>query len=155
MFPSDSSDDKDELMLLLIIEEGELAAQGRTHQHGSVLEHEVIDRGHQEGAARLFRDYFANTPIFRMSRPLFLRIAAVVENHDPWFLQKRDVTGKLGLSLLQKMTVAIRQLAYGVSVDAMDDSTAMLALTKFVEVVVLIFSISTFALPLQRILLDY
>ena len=81
-----------------------------------------------------------------MSRPLFLRIAAVVEQHDPWFRQKRDATGKLGLSPLQKMTAAIRQLAYGVSSDAVDEyvrigaSTVMLALRKFVQDIVMLFS---------------
>ncbi|XP_062230036.1 uncharacterized protein LOC133927592 [Phragmites australis] len=154
MFSSDSSDDEEELMMMVAIEEEELRTQGRTRHRGSVLGHAVIDRGHQEGAARLFRDYFSNNPVygdilfrrrFRMSRALFLRIATAVENHDPWFRQKRDATGKLGLSPLQKMTAAIRQLAYGVSADAVDEyvriggSTAMLALTKFVEAVVLLF----------------
>ncbi|XP_062209178.1 uncharacterized protein LOC133910957 [Phragmites australis] len=155
MFSSDSSDDEEELMMMVAIEEEELRTQGRTRHRGSVLGHAVIDRGHQEGAARLFRDYFSNNPVygdilfrrrFRMSRALFLRIATAVENHDPWFRQKRDATGKLGLSPLQKMTAAIRQLAYGVSSDAVDEyvriggSTAMLALTKFVEAVVFLFS---------------
>ncbi|XP_062232679.1 uncharacterized protein LOC133929938 [Phragmites australis] len=155
MLSSDSSDEEDDLLFKVAIEEEQLAAQGRRRHRGSVPGHAVIDRGHQKGATRLFQDYFADMPVysdtlfrrrFRMSRPLFLRIAAAVENHDPWFRQGRDAAGKLGLSPLQKMTAAIRQLAYGVSADAVDEyvrigaSTARLALRKFVQAVVRIFS---------------
>ncbi|XP_062199648.1 uncharacterized protein LOC133902085 [Phragmites australis] len=116
--------------------------------------HAVIDRQHREGAARLYNDYFANNPVygdvlfrprFRISRRLFLRIAAAVEDHDTWFRQGRDATGKLGLSPLQKMTAAIRQLAYGVSSDAVDEyvrigaSTTMLSLRKYVQSIVEMF----------------
>ena len=64
MFSSDSSDDEEELMMMVAIEEEELRTQGRTRHRGSVLGHAVIDRGHQEGAARLFRDYFSNNPVY-------------------------------------------------------------------------------------------
>ncbi|XP_062213796.1 uncharacterized protein LOC133914800 [Phragmites australis] len=146
MLSSDSSDEEDDLLFKVAIEEEQIGAQGRRRHRGSVPGHAVIDRGHQEGAARLFQDYFADMPVFRMSRPLFLRIAAAVENHDPWFRQGRDAAGKLGLSPLQKMTAAIRQLAYEVSADTVDEyvrigaSTARLALRKFVQAVVRIFS---------------
>ncbi|KAK1930583.1 hypothetical protein P3T76_013905 [Phytophthora citrophthora] len=64
----------------------------------------------EDGRARLIRDYLAETPVYsarifrrksRMCRPLYLR--------------------KLGLSALQKCTAAIRQLAYGMPADAMDE----------------------------------
>jgi hypothetical protein len=57
---------------------------------------------------------------------------------DPWFLQKRDALGRLGLSSLQKCTAAIRMLAYGISADATDEycrtgeSTALEAMKRFV-----------------------
>ncbi|XP_062188842.1 uncharacterized protein LOC133892125 [Phragmites australis] len=154
MFSSDSSDEEDELLVLIAIEEEEAAAVRRSRQRGSMPGHAVIDRQHREGAARLYNDYFADNPVFgdilfcrrfRMSRRLFLRIAAAVEEHDTWFRQRRDATGKLGLSPLQKMTAAIRQLAYGVSSDAVDEyvrigaSTAMMALRKYVEAIVQVF----------------
>ena len=41
-------------MLLLAIEEEELAAQRHPRHRGSVLGHAVINCGHREGAARLF-----------------------------------------------------------------------------------------------------
>ncbi|XP_062232371.1 uncharacterized protein LOC133929582 [Phragmites australis] len=130
MFSLDSSDEEDKLLLLIAIEEEQAAAVCRSCQRGSMLGHAVIDRHHREGAARLYNDYFADNPVysdvlfrrrFCMTRRLFLRIAAAVEEHDAWFRQGRDATGKLGLSPLQKMTAAIRQLAYGVSFDAVDE----------------------------------
>ncbi|XP_028096765.1 uncharacterized protein LOC114296650 [Camellia sinensis] len=77
----------------------------------------------------------------RMKRSLFLRIQAAVEAHDPYFLQKRNCAGKLGLSSLQKITVALRMLAYGVATDFMDEyvrigeSTAIESLKYFVKAV--------------------
>ena len=56
-----------------------------------------------------------------MSRSLFLRIHSRVEVTEPYFVQKRNVANTLGLSSLQKMTAAIRMLAYGVLVDFMDE----------------------------------
>ncbi|XP_028091286.1 uncharacterized protein LOC114291631 [Camellia sinensis] len=104
---------------------------------------------------RLFLDYFAESPVyppelfrrrFRMKRSLFLRIQAAIEAHDPYFLQKRNCAGKLGLSSLQKITVALRIFAYGVAVDFMDEyvrigeSTAIESLKYFVKAVGDIFS---------------
>ncbi|XP_028092570.1 uncharacterized protein LOC114292742 [Camellia sinensis] len=83
---------------------------------------------------------------FRISQCLFLRILSTVEAYDPYFAQKQDVVGVLGLSSLQKMTAAMRMLAYGVAVDFVDDyvrireSIAIESLQRFVEVVVAVFS---------------
>ena len=81
-----------------------------------------------------------------MRRSLFLRILSKVEAHEPYFIQKRNNAKKLGLSPLQKMTAALRMLAYGVTADFLDEyvriaeSTAMMSLKKFVAAVVAIFS---------------
>jgi hypothetical protein len=56
-----------------------------------------------------------------MRRSLFLRIQAAIEVHEPYFVQGRDAAKKLGHSSLQKMTAALRMLAYGVSGDFMDE----------------------------------
>ncbi|CAM8934195.1 unnamed protein product [Rhodiola kirilowii] len=59
--------------------------------------------------------------------------------NDDWFKQKKDASGRLGLSPLQKCTAALRMLAYGIAADAVDEyvriseSTARLALTKFTK----------------------
>lgn len=106
-----------------------------------------MDRSHLEGHQCLLRDYFTNGPKcfpphlfrrrFRMNRPLFLRIVDAVTTEDPYFVQKPDAVGRLGLSALQKCTAAIRMLAYGTPADLQDEylrlaeSTALESLTWF------------------------
>ena len=114
-----------------------------------------IERDRLAGHKRLYLDYFSDTPVyppnlfrrrFRMSRNLFLRIQHEVEAYESYFIQKRDNAQKWGLSSLQKITAALRKLAYGVTADFMDEyvrigeSTAMKSLKKFVKAVVDIFS---------------
>lgn len=88
------------------------------------------DRGREEGHARLYNDYFAEVPVypsslfrrrFRMRKHVFERLLNAVTQHDPWFQQRRDAAGRLGLSPLQKCTAAVRQLAYGCASDACDE----------------------------------
>ncbi|XP_035540221.1 uncharacterized protein LOC108985445 [Juglans regia] len=113
-----------------------------------------IRRNPLEGHERLWNDYFAEPSIyppnvfrrrFRMHCNLFLRIHSAVEAHDDYFVQKRDASGRLGLSSLQKITEAIRMLAYGVTADLMDEyvrigeSTKRLSMKKFVKAIVSIF----------------
>ena len=56
-----------------------------------------------------------------MRRELFLHLVNSVCAYDPWFVQKRDALGRLGLSGLQKCTAAVRMLAYGLPADACDE----------------------------------
>ncbi|XP_020263232.1 uncharacterized protein LOC109839215 [Asparagus officinalis] len=122
---------------------------------GSVRGHVVIQRDRVQGYNRLYRDYFAKEPVygprlfqrrFRMHRPLFLRIASAVEDFDPYFVQRRNAAGNLGLSSIQKITAAMRMLAYGVSIDFVDDyvrigeSRTIESVKKFVKAVVAIFT---------------
>ncbi|XP_076890204.1 uncharacterized protein LOC143541209 [Bidens hawaiensis] len=78
-------------------------------------------------------------PRFRMRLPLFLRILNEVVTHEPYFVQRRDNVGRLGLSSIQKITAALRMMAYGVTADFMDEyisigkNTAMESLKKFCE----------------------
>ncbi|XP_042993336.1 uncharacterized protein LOC122319363 isoform X1 [Carya illinoinensis] len=68
-----------------------------------------------------------------------------VETHDDYFVQKRDASGRLGLSSLQKMTMVIRMLAYRVTADLMHEyvrigeSITRLNMKKFVKAIVSIF----------------
>jgi hypothetical protein len=55
-----------------------------------------------------------------MQHYLFNRIKIAIEAHKPYFVQRRDAAKKLGHSFIQKMTAALRMLAYGVSNDFMD-----------------------------------
>ena len=121
-----------------------------------------IDCNHLVGHRRLYDDYFTEELVyppnlfrrrFQMRRSLFLQILSNVEAHEPYFTQKRNATKKLGLSPLQKMTAALRILAYRVAVDFMDEyvriaeTTIITSLKKFVAVVVAIFSEEYFRSP--------
>jgi hypothetical protein len=121
---------------------------------GSVVGRKFIKRDRVQGHARLFNDYFSETPVygdrqfrrrFRMSRPLFLRIVDDVLTHDSYFLQKVDAAKRPGLSPLQKVTAAIRQLAYGTASDSVDEyiqigeSTALACLKHFCKAVVEVY----------------
>ncbi|XP_042379910.1 uncharacterized protein LOC121972292 [Zingiber officinale] len=96
-----------------------------------------IRRNPLEGHIRLFNDYFVDASVyppnifrrFRMNHDLFLRILNNVENHEPYFVQRRNVAGTLGLSSLQKVTATMRILAYGVGADLMDEYVCWGALT--------------------------
>lgn len=64
---------------------------------------------------------------------------------DEYFVQKYNATVQLGLSGLQKMTAAIRMLAYGTTVIAVDEyvrigeSTIIECLKKFCKRIITIF----------------
>ena len=150
------SDDELEIVTTCAIEINKLNSEESSGvRRGSVQGHSVIFRNRVQGHERLYRDYFAEPPIyplnlfrrrFRMNRTLFLRIIFMVENYDPYFVQTKNAVGIMGLSSLQKMTAAIRMLAYGVAADVVDDyvrigeSTAIESLKRFVRAVVAIFS---------------
>ncbi|XP_042436841.1 uncharacterized protein LOC122022790 [Zingiber officinale] len=68
-----------------------------------------------------------------------------VENHEPYFVQRRNAAKMFGLSSLQKVTAALRILAYGVGADLIDEyirigeTTAIKGMKLFVKAVILIF----------------
>ena len=88
-----------------------------------------------------------------MSRSLFLRIKSNLEEKDEYFVQKRNAAGVLGLSSLQKMTAALRMLAYRVAADftnefvRIGERTTIESLKKFVEAIVDIYSKEYLKLP--------
>ncbi|XP_042973075.1 uncharacterized protein LOC122304878 [Carya illinoinensis] len=83
---------------------------------------------------------------FRMSHPLFLRILNEVESYEPYFIQRRDNAGRLDLFSMQKITVTLRMLTYGVIENFIDEyirigeSTTMESLKTFSKTIVSIFS---------------
>jgi hypothetical protein len=77
-----------------------------------------------------------------MRRHVFLRIVDAVQRVDPYFIQRPDCTGLMGISALQKCVAAIRILAYGLPANAVDEyvrigpSTAQEALKHFCRAVI-------------------
>ncbi|KAG1450177.1 hypothetical protein G6F56_008422 [Rhizopus delemar] len=82
---------------------------------------------------------------FRMSRRLFLRVLEGIQRYHDYFEQKTDAAQRLGFSPIQKVSVAIRQLAYGLPADALDESfkmaesTALECLRRFCAAVIAVF----------------
>jgi hypothetical protein len=99
-----------------------------------------------------------------MRRPLFLRIVSEVENHEQFFVQGRNAVGTLGFTACQKITAAIRMLAYGVTGDYVDEymrileTTAMMSLKLFAQAVVSLYSDTYLRSPtkhdIARLLVD-
>ena len=80
-----------------------------------------------------------------MTRRLFLRLVDAVVEHDKSFQQRRNAAGTLGCSPLQKVTAAVRMLAYGGPADALyevlriGESTIIESLKRFVRAIHAVF----------------
>ena len=103
---------------------------------------------------RLIRHYFVEHPIylesyfrlcFRMGINLFKHITEKLERHDRFFQQRRNAAGELGHITYQKVTAALRMLAYGTPADLVDDhlamgeSQAIMCVTRFAVGIVQVF----------------
>ncbi|XP_047961476.1 uncharacterized protein LOC125206236 [Salvia hispanica] len=110
-----------------------------------------IERKCEEGHDTIFEQYFAEAPIYppdffrtryRMQKPLFEKIMNKLIDTDNFFVQKRDATGRLGMSAIQKCTATMRMLAYGAATDLHEEYLRMSAQLirkspiKFVEDVI-------------------
>jgi hypothetical protein len=106
------------------------------HRGGSSKKQEGnIDRDREASHVRLYKDYFdlimplykakALCCQYRMFRELFLVILNGVRDYNDYFEAKYDCTGKIGFTSYQKCFVAVRQLAYGVPGDFIDDYMRM------------------------------
>ncbi|GJU00732.1 putative nuclease HARBI1 [Tanacetum coccineum] len=113
-------------------------------QQQEEAERVYIYRERVKAEARLMVDYFGPRPKYpdyyfwlryRMSRKLFLDIVSGIENyiethhplspHFDFFRVRPDATGVPGFSVIMKCTCAIRQLAYGVTPDSLDEYLQM------------------------------
>lgn len=141
---------------------------------GSVKGQKYIHQNKVGAHKRLKEDYFDDDCTypdehfrrrFRMNRELLMRIHDAIVEHGPInFKQRRDAANKIGLSSLQKITAAIRILAYGMSGDICDDylklagSTAIKCMKDFCIVVIDIFGNEYLRNPtkedIERILVD-
>jgi hypothetical protein len=59
--------------------------------------------------------------MYRMRMTLFVSIMHKLSETSPYFCERYDVTGRAGLIALQKCTAVIRQLAYGLTADTIDE----------------------------------
>jgi hypothetical protein len=124
----DMAEDEDIAMLLLV-------HKNKKPKHGgSVFGCEKIWRLRLEADNTLMRNYLGPNPTFperifrrrfRMSTELFRTIAERMKIQDRFFQQRRSASGELGHSTYQKVTAALRQMAYGIPADLVDDHLAM------------------------------
>jgi hypothetical protein len=56
-----------------------------------------------------------------MRRTLLLSIMHKLSETSLYFCERYDATGHAGLTVLQKCTAALRQLAYGIAADTIDE----------------------------------
>jgi hypothetical protein len=149
------------LLLLDMADEEDLQ---RKKSKGSVQGHSVINRDRVAEHKALVADYFCENPVyndrqfrrrFRMNRPLYEKIVHDVENADPYFQFKRCRAGKPSFTPLQKVTAAIRQLAYGICADGLDEylrmseSTSLESLKRFCKSIIKLYSEEYLRSPTQ------
>ena len=112
------------------------------------------NRHRLEGYCMLYSGYFADALLhgdkvfrrrYRMSRKLFLGIANSIREFDSYFKCKKDCTGKLGFTSIQKCTTVMSMLAYGAPGDSLSDygrmveSTTIECFYNFCRAVVTVF----------------
>ena len=84
-----------------------------------------------------------------MRRELFLHLIDSVCATDPWFIQKRDASGRLGLSSLHRCIVGLQMLAYGLLANVCDEyvcigeTIALVAMKHWIMSFVIFLEIST------------
>ena len=101
---------------------------------GSTAGRITINRNQLKGDFWLFNDYFSENPVypeflfrrrFRMRISFFCKILDDPVKFDNYFVDKRAAAGRLGFSPYQKVTSALRMMAYGCSADSVDEYTRM------------------------------
>ena len=122
--------DEEHLMVLAALV-GLLASNEKPRRGGSASGRLKAKNRHRlEGYCMLYFDYFADAPPhgervfrrrYRMSRKLFLRIVNSILEFDSYFKWRKDCTGKLGFTSIQKCTTAMRMLSYIAPGDSLDD----------------------------------
>lgn len=101
-----------------------------------------VDRDRVAGLSLLMKDYFVDESQrtysnekfprrFRMRRELFLKLVDSAVEFSPFFHQRKDAVGKDGFTAIQKVTSAMRQLAYGGAPDQLDEYLCMSEQTSF------------------------
>src|SRR5215216_6149800 len=100
---------------------GLLASNAKLRRGGSAPgQLKAKNRHRLEGYCMLYSDYFADAPLhgdkafrcrYRMSRKLFLRIVNSIREFDSYFKCKKDCTGTLGFTSIQKCTMSVSKPA--------------------------------------------
>ncbi|CAL9006672.1 unnamed protein product [Prunus brigantina] len=124
-----------------------------------------VDRRRESRGKNLLEDYFIPNSLYpeykfreryRMQPHLFQKIMHDICNYDTYFIQKHDAVGVLGLIPKQKLTAALRMLAYGASAEQVDEiarmgkSTILECLVRFCDAVKNLYMREYFRKPMPR-----
>ena len=136
---SSSSDDSDEerffnsrrqQMAVDVLAIKEFEDRYARWRQGSKVGRLCIPRNRFYGNELLMRDYFADIPTYpahifqrryRMRRSLFVKIVEACEANCRYFTRRRNAAGLMGFSSYQKISAAMRVIAYGVPADYTDE----------------------------------
>jgi hypothetical protein len=123
----------------------------KTKNGGSDFGTQKLWREQIEGHTKLMRMYYNNNLTYPeiyfhrhiwMSSKLFKHIVTEVMNYDRFFEQQRHATGEHGHTTYQKVTAALRMLAYYIPVNlvgehlVMGESTAIMCVKRFLVAIV-------------------
>ena len=124
-------DDDVEMMSLLIdVQAFEDREKLMDQRRGSTIGQVTIYPNRALGHEHLMEDYFHEIPTYpprlfrrryRMHRSMFVKIVNECEAASPYFKRRRSAAGIMGFSAYQKISTAMRVLAYGVPADYTDE----------------------------------
>jgi hypothetical protein len=123
-------DDCEIALVLLAVKDHEDHAKLLDRRRGSVKGRTCIQRNRVLGHATPMQDYFTEVPTYlpslfrrryRMRCSLFVKIVEDVEANSNYFKQRRNAAGELGFSAYQKISAAMRVIAYGIPADYTDE----------------------------------
>jgi hypothetical protein len=95
-------------------------------RRGSVTGRITVPRNRVAGHEALMQDYFAEVStyppsifrrMYRMRRELFVKIVQACKANCWYFTRRRNSAGTLGFSMYQKISAAMRVIAYGIPAD--------------------------------------
>jgi hypothetical protein len=122
--------DSEEEAIATLVATGVLGKQQRTGRDGSSSGKRAnLPRDFDLGLSNILRDYLGNSPVytehefelrFRMPRSVFDKICGELIGESV-FVRKEDALGKTGIYPIQRITAALRMLAYGFGADAVDE----------------------------------
>jgi hypothetical protein len=148
-------DDVEMMGLLLDVKEFEDRAKLLDQRRGSNMGRVTIYRNRALGHEQLMQDYFAEKhPTYpphlfwrryRMCRSLFVKIVKDCEAASDYFKRRRSAAGIMGFSGYQKISAAMRVLAYGIPADYTDEylrigqDTTMESVRRFAKLVIRLY----------------
>lgn len=150
----DREEDGREMVGKLIVSMGHTVVAGTPRHGGTSSNRRYTHRNREAAHERLMDNYFIPSPIedtvtfrrrYRMHQPLFNRILEAVCLQDEYFRPTVDAVGRVGCTPHQKVTAALRVMAYGIPYDLVSESMTISQTTirqsflKFVRAITDVF----------------